>query len=52
MCVRLFYVLVYDLLVKMRNLKISLFFFICWLYLNLNENCFKILIYYYKSVLG
>lgn len=52
MCARLFYVLVHDVLVKMRNSKISLFSFIFWLYSNLNENCFKTLTYYYKSVLG
>lgn len=52
MCARLFYVLVHDLFVKMHNLKISLFSFICWLYSNLNENCFKTLTYYYKSVLS
>lgn len=52
MCARLFYVLVHDLFVKMRNLKISLFSFNCWLDSNLNENCFKTLTYYYKSVLG
>lgn len=50
MCARLFYVLVHDLFVKMRNSKISLFSFICWLYSNLNENCFKTLTYNYSII--